>query len=308
LDKILVVGSLNMDLVALAPRLPAAGETLAGGSYFMTPGGKGANQACAASLMGGAVHMMGKVGNDDFGRRLIASLANARCNVSAISTSDDPSGVAMITVSEQGENCIVIIAGANGSYSPADVEAAMPNFEDAKVLLLQLETPIETVVAAAKEAKRRGATVILDPAPAPNLRDLAALLPNVDIITPNEIEAARLADRDGEDLSLEEATVIARVIRERGIPTVIVKLGAKGCLLADSRGEIAIPAPRVNAVDSTAAGDVFNGILAVALSQGRSLVFACRLAVSGASLSVTKLGAQSSMPTRAELEAFQATQ
>jgi ribokinase len=212
----------------------------------------------------------------------------------------------MIMVSDEGSNCIVIIAGANGSFSPADLDKAMPHFDDASVLLLQLETPIETVVAAATDPKRRGETVILAPAPAPDIRDLSDLLPHVDIITPNECEAARLIGSAREDLSVEEAAAIAREIRNRGIPTVIVKLGSKGCVLVDSEGEFAIAAPRLNAVDSTAAGDVFNGVLAVALSRGEDLVSACRLAVSGASLSVTKLGAQSSMPTREELEAFHA--
>lgn len=306
MGKILVVGSLNMDLVALAPRLPAPGETVAAKSYFMTPGGKGANQAYAASLQGGTVHMIGKVGNDDFGRRLIANLVDANCDVAGISSCDDQSGIAMITVSEEGENCIVIIAGANAGFSPADIASAAPHFDDSRLLLLQLETPLDTVVAAAREAKSRGATVVLDPAPAPAGTDLSALLAHIDIITPNESEAARLVGRSPGEISIDEAGAIAREIRALGVPTVIVKLGPKGCLLVDDEREIAVPAPQVDVIDSTAAGDVFNGALAVALSQGQDMACACRFAVKAASLSVTKLGAQVSMPGRDELQAFRA--
>ena len=298
MGKIVVVGSLNMDLVAVAPRVPRSGETLMGTDFFQTPGGKGANQAYAASKLGGTVAMIGKVGTDEFGAILKAQLAGAGCDVSRVIESKGNSGVAMISVGADSQNSIVIVPGANARLSADDVAQAESVFAEAKVVLLQLENPISTVVAAARAAKAAGATVILDPAPAP-----AGLLPSellgcVDIITPNEVEALGLLGEAGNELDTEAAIAAAREIQKHGVPRIIIKLGAQGCAVLDRDRVEVISAPLVHSIDSTAAGDTFNGALAVGLAEGQTLLFACRLAVAAAALSVTKLGAQASMPNR----------
>lgn len=303
--KIIVVGSLNMDLVALAPRIPGVGETLTGTGYFTNPGGKGANQAHAAAMLGGAVGMIGKVGDDDFGARLRESLAAAGCDTQDVTVTDAHTGIAVITVSDAGKNSIVVVPGANGRFGVADVEAADHRLAQAGVLLLQLETPPATVQAAAARAKAHGALVILDPAPAPRTPLSADLLAQIDVITPNEIEAAQLTGLSAAVvLSKSDAEAAARLLLAH-VPTVILKLGERGCLLARrDGGETWIPAPLVRAVDSTAAGDCFNGALAVALAEGRDLIEACDFAVGAAALSVTRMGAQASMPSRDELAQF----
>jgi ribokinase len=277
--KIVVVGSLNMDVVAVAPRIPVAGETIIGSKFFTSPGGKGANQAYAAAKLAGSVAMVGRVGDDDFGREMRQNLASAGCAIAAVKTVPGASGVALIAVADSGENCIVVVPGANHLLGPADVSDV---FDGCAVVLLQLETPIETVIAAARFAKQRNALVILDPAPAPPAGLPRELLESIDILTPNETEAAILADSlDGH--------------------TVIFKLGERGCELRTGGKSIRIPAIRVNAIDTTAAGDVFNAALAVALSEGAELEAACRFAVKAAAISVTRLGAQSSAPSRDEV-------
>jgi len=276
--KIVVVGSLNMDVVAVAPRIPVAGETIIGSKFFTSPGGKGANQAYAAAKLAGSVAMVGRVGDDEFGRQMRENLASVGCAVDAVKTVPDASGVALIHVSERGENSIVVVPGANHALLPGDI-----TFDECSVVLLQLETPIETVIAAARFAKQRNARVILDPAPAPQAGLPRELLESVDILTPNETEAAILGD------ALESPR------------TVILKLGQRGCELRSGGKSTLIPAIRVNAVDTTAAGDVFNAALAVALSEGAELEAACRFAVKAAAISVTRLGAQSSAPSRDEV-------
>ncbi len=277
--KILVVGSLNMDVVAVAPRIPVAGETIIGSKFFTSPGGKGANQAYAAAKLAGSVAMVGRVGDDEFGREMRENLASVGCAVDAVKTVSGASGVALIAVADSGENCIIVVPGANHLLRPADVTDV---FDGCAVVLLQLETPIETVIAAARFAKQRNALVVLDPAPAPATGLPRELLESVDILTPNETEAAILADSlDGR--------------------TVIYKLGERGCELRIGGKSIQIPAVRVNAIDTTAAGDVFNAALAVALSEAAELEPACRFAVKAAAVSVTRLGAQSSAPSRDEV-------
>jgi ribokinase len=277
--KIVVVGSLNMDVVAVAPRIPVAGETIIGSRFFTSPGGKGANQAYAAAKLAGSVAMVGRVGDDEFGREMRQNLASAGCAIEDVKIVPGASGVALIAVADSGENCIVVVPGANHSLGPADVHGV---FDGCAVVLLQLETPIETVIAAARFAKQRNALVILDPAPAPAEGLPRELLESIDILTPNETEAAILADSlDGH--------------------TVIFKLGERGCELRTGGKSIRIPAIRVNAIDTTAAGDVFNAALAVALSEGAELEAACRFAVKAAAVSVTRLGAQSSAPSRDEV-------
>src|SRR5206468_1816246 len=233
--KILVVGSLNMDLVGCASRIPVAGETVTGRAFFDEPGGKGANQAYAAARLGGKVAMLGRVGSDDYGRRMRGNLERVGCDVSGVlPVPDCASGIALIFVADSGQNSIIIVPGANGRFSPEDVEAAaQEHFRDAALVLLQLENPVATVVAAARAARRAGASVILDPAPAQTL-----------------------------------------------------------------------PAPRVEAVDTTAAGDVFNAGLAVALGEGMDLVQACEFASRAAAVSVTRMGTQIAAPTRDEVDAL----
>lgn len=301
--KIVVVGSLNMDIVAVSPRLPQPGETVMGTDYLNQPGGKGANQAYAAAKLGGDVAMLGRVGADEHGRRMLANLEAVGCDVAGVQAMEGASGVALIFVSETGQNSIVVVPGANYRYQPADLRMDEHRLADAQYLLLQLEIPLETVTMAARAARRQGARVILDPAPAPQSIP-AGLLRAVDIITPNEAEAARLVGSPARALNREEARDIARQLRGDGIGIVIIKLGEQGCLLAEGEDATLIPAPRVHAVDTTAAGDVFNAALAVAYCEGASSPDACRFAVHAAALSVTQLGAQRSMPDRVELGAF----
>jgi len=291
-----------MDIVAVAPRLPRPGETLTGSSYLNESGGKGANQAYAVAKLGGTVAMLGRVGDDDHGRRMRANLATVNCDVSGVRTVDGSSGVAVIYVAESGENSIVVVPGANHRLTPKDLETDSHYFENAGFVLLQLESPLETVIAAAHIGKRHSARVILDPAPAP-ISLPRELLEAVDILTPNETEARQLAQVRGvsDSLTVEEARAIAARLQTQGVGTIVVKLGRQGCLLAEPHASTWVDAPRVNAVDTTAAGDVFNGALAVASAEGATLTDACRFAVRAASLSATRVGAQRSVPDRSEL-------
>lgn len=299
--KIAVVGSLNMDLVAVTPRIPVAGETITGSDFFTAPGGKGANQAYAAAKLGGNAAMVGRVGTDDFGRAMRKNLADVGCDVRGVREVAGPSGVALIFVAESGANSIVVAPGANHKLAPVDIAIDPGLFDGCSVALLQLETTLETVTAAALYAKQRGARVILDPAPAPTGGLPDELLKTVDILTPNESEAAMLAGLAPHALTAEEAGGIARKLQAKGTPTVIVKLGEQGCLLLDGDKQHLIPAPKVKAVDTTAAGDVFNAALAVALSEGKDLAAACGFAVKAGAVSVTRMGAQSSAPSRDEV-------
>jgi ribokinase len=301
MTAIVVIGSLNMDLVAVVPRLPGAGETLLGSKYFTAHGGKGANQAYAAAKLGGRVAMLGRVGSDEHGRQMRANLAAVGCDVAGVESVDGASGVAMICVAESGQNNIVVVPGANHRYLPDDLHRDEARLSEARFVLLQLETPIETVLAAAKLAKRHGAEVILDPAPAlPNLPP--DLFRQIDVLTPNESEASQLLGGYAGDLRMDEATTIARKLQSLGPRTVIIKMGPQGCLLAEGSRTTQIPAPQVKVVDTTAAGDIFNAALAVARAEGASLKNACEFAVRAAALSVTRFGAQPSVPGRAEVE------
>jgi ribokinase len=303
MTNIIVIGSLNMDIIAVVSRLPIPGETLTGLRYLNEPGGKGANQAYAAAKLGGDVAMLGRVGADDHGTRMRANLAEVGCNIAAVRVLDGSSGVAVIFVGQSGQNSIVVVPGANQHYLPSDFQADAHSLAGASCVLLQLETPTETVVAAAQEANRCGARVILDPAPAPQSLS-PGLLRYVDILTPNEAEATQLVNGSPAQLNLDEARAVSRQLRDMGARTVIIKLGAQGCLLSESETSVLIPAPRVNVVDTTGAGDVFNAALAVSSSEGASLVEACQFAVRAAALSVMRLGAQRSVPSRAELRTF----
>ena len=299
-EPIFVVGSLNMDFVVQVGKLPAPGETVRGSDFVTVPGGKGANQACAAGNLGGRTAMIGRVGDDVFGEQLRASLARAGVSTAAVpATSGVATGVALIFVEKGGQNVIVIAAGANGMLSVSDVEQALGDASGG-YLLLQLESPQETVERAAALARRIGMRVILDPAPARALPDL--LLRSVDILTPNETEALILLGRPARPVSLQEAPEVARALRERCPGAVILKLGENGAWLEDGKVSRHFPTIKVEAVDATAAGDTFNGALAVALAEGKPMPDAIGFANRAAALSVTRLGAQSSIPTRSEVD------
>ncbi|HUI40525.1 MAG TPA: ribokinase [Terriglobia bacterium] len=308
-DEIVVVGSLNMDLVACASRIPVAGETLTGHRYFDEPGGKGANQAYAAAKLGGRVAMIGRVGDDDFGRRMRANLEHVGCDVSGTAAvANCASGIALIFVGDSGQNSIVIVPGANHRLTPADVEAASDRLRHAAVVLLQLENPLPTVAAAARITRGGKGRVVLDPAPAPASAATLAqeILRHVDILTPNETEAAILAGFLPGGLNPEAAIAIGRELRALGPRAVIVKLGEQGCVLVTEHEALHLSAPSVTAVDTTAAGDVFNAALGVALAEGLSLEDACRFANVAAAASVTRLGTQAAAPSRQEVEGLRA--
>jgi ribokinase len=302
---IIVLGSLNMDIAALGPRLPQPGETLLGSHFHTAPGGKGANQAYAAAKLGGSGSsaMLGRVGDDDFGRQMIANLVSAGCGVDGVRGIPGPSGVALILIAESGENCIVVVSGANDRFTAADVAADAQLLRGGRFALLQLEVPLPTTIAGATAARAAGLQVILDPAPAPqHLPD--ELLKFVDVLTPNETEASLLVGRKPAEVSVDEARAIAGELQSRGVRHVIIKLGPKGCLLLEGGTATHVPAPLVKAVDTTGAGDIFNAAYAVACAEGATRLDACQFAVHAAALSVTRMGCQASVPTRAELDAY----
>jgi ribokinase len=297
--RIVVVGSSNTDMIIRLDRIPRPGETVLGGQFVTAAGGKGANQAVAAARAGAEVTFIARVGQDMFGQRAVAAFVEEGINVSHIVHDPDcPSGVALIFVAKDGENSIAVAGGANGKLSPGDVTAGAAALEGASVLLMQLETPLETVEAVAEMAACRGVSLILNPAPARPLPD--GLLRRVSILTPNETEAELLTGIVVTDET--SAGRAAAALRGCGVPTVIITLGARGALY--SGGLRMVPGFPVKAVDTTAAGDVFNGALAVALGEGRALPDAVRLANAAAAISVTRLGAQPSAPTRPEIDQF----
>jgi len=299
MKKIVVIGSTNTDMVIKAARIPAPGETILGGRFLMNPGGKGANQAVAAARLGGDVVFVAKVGDDLFGREARALFAKEGIHTEHVFTDpSEPSGVALIMVDAKGENCISVASGANGALTPDDLDAARGEIEQAGVVLMQLETPVETVLCAAQWAAAKGVPVVLNPAPACALPD--ALLKCLSMITPNETEAELLTGvKVTDDAS---AAAAAAALCAKGVKRVVITLGAKGAFVyADGRGTH-VPAFKVEAVDTTAAGDVFNGALAVALTEDRPLTVAVTFAAKAASVSVTRMGAQVSAPYRREIK------
>lgn len=297
----IVVGSANMDLVVTTDRFPFPGETVMGNTFAAIPGGKGANQAVCCGKLGGRVNFVGKMGNDRFCEQLRKSMRHDGVMLGhALTDPRHSTGIAVITVDASGQNEIVVIPGSNMSLTPRDIDAHRRVFERGGVLLLQLEIPVRTVRRAATLAKQAGLRVILNPAPARALPD--ALLRCVDILTPNETEAEMLAGVKVN--SLRSAEKAARHLLKRGVGNVLVTLGAKGSLLVNHAAARLYPAKRVRAVDTTAAGDAFNGALAYALSTGLDLEDAIPFANDVASISVTRFGAQSSMPTLAEVDRF----
>jgi ribokinase len=303
---IVVVGSLNMDFVVQMDKLPLRGETVSGWGFQMLPGGKGANQAYAVGRLGGHGQMVGCVGDDVFGERLKSSLQSAGVDTSCVfSIAGESTGVALIHVERGGQNQIVVAAGANAKLSPRNVEAALAGIRDGFVLM-QLESPMETVEAAACFGRAQNMITILDPAPAKPLN--ASLLQEVDLLTPNETEALLLLGRHASSVGLHDAPEIACQLLQLGPKWVILKLGEKGAWLADKRQGRHFPSHKVLSVDATAAGDTFNGALAVALAEGKALEEAIPFANGAAAISVTRLGAQASIPSRQEVEAILAGQ
>lgn len=296
--KIIVAGSINMDMVVKTSSIPHPGQTVLGGTFFMNPGGKGANQAIAVARLGGSVGFIGKTGSDMFGKQAFLSFVQEGVDTYGVTTDHSvPSGVALITVEESGENCIVVAPGANGLLSSEDVAAAFEAHADCRIMLVQLEIPMETVAYAANYAQSRGIKVILNPAPAnEQVKDIFHL---IDIITPNRDEAELLSGVRIDDL--ESAKLAAETINRMGAKTVVITLGSKGAVLLEDGNFSYIPAIEIKAIDTTAAGDVFNGALAVAIAEGKDLTMAISFACNAAGKAVTKLGAQASIPFRRDL-------
>lgn len=296
--KLLVVGSSNTDMVIKTDHLPKPGETVLGGTFFMNPGGKGANQAVAAARLGIAVTFICKTGNDIFGHQANQLLEDEGIDTSYIfSDIRTPSGVALITVDAKAENCIVVASGANANLQPADLKKAEEALDSSDIVLMQLEIPIETVEYVAALVSAKAKKVILNPAPAYPLSK--ALLSNLYLITPNETEAEMLSGVKIYDLLTAKDAAIE--ICRLGVKNVVITLGSKGALVyGDGKFDV-VEAFKVEAVDTTAAGDVFNGALCAALLEGQTLVDAVRFACKAASISVTRNGAQDSAPYRNEI-------
>ncbi|MDP2890414.1 MAG: ribokinase [Bacteroidota bacterium] len=296
--KILIVGSSNTDMVIKTHNFPAPGETILGGRFLMNAGGKGANQAVAAARLGGMVTFVGKIGDDIFGKQAVQQLEDEGINVDFVAVDpENPSGVALITVDKKGENSIVVAPGSNGTLSSADFDKALAELDDSEFVLMQLEIPIPTVEHIARMAALKQKKVVLNPAPAALLTD--ELLQNLYIITPNETEAELLTGIKVTDES--SALKAASALNEKGVEIVIITMGSAGAfLLANGNSEI-IKAPKVEAVDTTAAGDTFNGALVVALSEGKTIQESIAFANKAAAISVTRIGAQSSVPFRKQI-------
>lgn len=296
--KILVIGSSNSDMVVQAEKLPLPGETIMGKKFFMNPGGKGANQAVAVARLGGQVAFICKIGSDLFGKQAAFAFKKEGINADhVILDPNNPSGVALIMVDAKGENSIMVAAGANNNLIESDIDNALSIIKESEIILMQLEIPLSTVEYVGRLAGEHQKKLILNPAPAQELKD--ELLKNVYILTPNETEAfilsgIKIVDEDS-------ASVAAKIIQAKGVRNVIITMGSKGAYVLSQSYTGLVPASAVNAIDTTAAGDVFSGALSVAISEGMSIEEAVKFANAAAALSVTKQGAQSSIPYRKEL-------
>jgi ribokinase len=299
MNEILVIGSSNTDMVIKTEKLPAPGETILGGKFLLTPGGKGANQAVAATRLGGKVTFVMKRGNDLFGNQTVGLLMREGIDTEyVIKDNELPSGVALIIVDSKGENSIVVASGANSNLNPEDIPPEIFDCKRYPILLLQLEIPIKTVEYCISEASKCGTKIILNPAPAQTLPE--DLLRCVDLITPNETEAEALTGIKIKNL--ESAAEAARIIQAKGVKNVIITMGEKGAYVLSGKFVGMVPGIKVKAIDTTGAGDVFNGALAVALAEGMDHKDAVLFANRAAAISVTKMGAQASAPFRNELE------
>lgn len=298
---IVVVGSINIDLVSKADRIPVLGETVLGSEFRTHLGGKGGNQAVAVARLGYPVRMIGKVGSDSFGDKLRSGLQQAGVDVSAVATVEDSSGVAVIVVSPQGDNIIVVTPGANAALRPNDLDAYLEMIRGAGLVLAQLETPMDTIEYLAELCHREDVPLMLDPAPSHELSSL--VMKQVSWFTPNETEACFYAGGKKQ----ESSEKIAEQLLQQGVRQVVLKLGAAGAYLRSEAGlDVHVPAVCVKAVDTTAAGDAFNGAFAVGLARGHSPEQSARFAAAAAAVSVTRAGAQPSMPTTEEVETIMA--
>lgn len=298
-ERIVVIGSCNTDMVINTERLPLPGETVIGGNFFMNSGGKGANQAVAATRLGGSVSFIAKVGNDHFGTRSIEQYKAEGINVDHILIDNaQPSGVALIVVDANGENCITVASGANAMLLSEDIDKAVGMIERGDIVLTQLETPLDTVEYLARIARERGKKVILNPAPAQHLPD--SLMRNLYMIIANETETELITGVKITDM--ESICRAADVMNERGVENVVITLGSKGAFVKENGAYHKVPAIKVKAVDATAAGDTFCGAVCVALAEKKSILEAVEFANRCASLTVTRMGAQSSLPYRSEVD------
>jgi len=298
LNRIAVIGSSNTDMVIKTTKLPAPGETIMGGDFFMNPGGKGANQAVAAARLGGKVSLIAKTGDDLFGKQARLIFESDQINTGFLVTDPNhPSGVALITVDGHGENCIVVAPGSNSYLNNSDIDLAREEILQSNLILMQLEVPVETVEYAANIAYQAGIKVILNPAPAAKISD--DLLSKLYMITPNETEAELISGIPVQDV--DSAILAAQNLYNRGVKVVIITLGSKGALIYTGDKGTLVPSPKLEAIDTTAAGDVFNGAIAVAISEGLTLEKAVEFACKAAAISVTRMGAQASAPYRKEV-------
>lgn len=302
MSDIVVVGSLNMDLIVRTPRLPAPGETILGSAFAMAPGGKGANQAVAAAKLGAPVKLIGRTGADDFGRVLRGQLTSVGVDTRFVSPdADAATGVALISVDDAGQNTIIVAPGANGRVAPRDVDAAAGAWQQARVVIAQLEIPLDTVIYALQKAHTANAITVLNPAPAQPLS--RAVLQLADIVIPNETEAGQITGIPVTDVT--SAQNAASALRQMGARRIVITLGAQGALFMDERATVQLLTPfPVQALDTTAAGDAFVGALAAGLAHEKDWLTALGEASAAGALATTKLGAQPSLPTRAELDAF----
>ncbi|WP_270395097.1 ribokinase [Mediterraneibacter massiliensis] len=300
MKKIMVLGSLNMDFVISVKEMPQVGETILGKDVQLVPGGKGANQAYAAGKLGGNVMMMGAVGKDLYGDKLLNNLSRVHVDTSAIQKLDDvPTGQAFVSVYDNGDNSIIVIQGANGCVDRAMVDANRKYLDECEYIIMQLEIPLETVQYVKDLAVSKGKKVIIDPAPAvPDLPD--SFWKNVTLIKPNETEIGILTGRKVS--TVEDAKEAAEILVEKGVETVIVTLGGDGCLLVDKENEKYFPANKVECIDTTAAGDSFIASLVVALSEGKDYENAIAFAQKVSAIVVTRQGAQTSIPCRTEIQ------
>ena len=300
-DNVVVIGSSNTDMIVKTPHIPRPGETILGGTFTTAAGGKGANQAVACARAGGQVTFVARLGSDMFGDQALKGFRQDGINVDYVTKDDSaPSGVALIVVDDKGENSIAVASGANGNLSVSDVEAAAEVIKQASIVLMQLETPVETIEAAAALAAESGVKVILNPAPAQPLSD--KLLKKISILTPNETEAEMLTGVAVQNET--EAAKAAQALMDKGVTSVIITLGAAGAYVCSHEFRGTVPGFKVDPVDTTAAGDTFNGTLAVALAGGRPLAEAVTFANAAAAISVTTLGAQPSAPNKETIEQF----
>lgn len=301
MNKILVIGSSNMDLVVQVPRCPAAGETLFGSSFTTNYGGKGANQAVAVARIGSGVTFMTKLGNDTFGQQMRQHFSEEGMDLTHILTdAESPTGTALITVENKGENRIIVVPGANARLTENDAESLSAEINSCRFVLTQLEIPLPTVLHIAEMTSAAGKQLILNPAPARPLPN--SLLQKVFLITPNETEAEILTGIRVSDV--ESARRAALWFREKGVQQIVITIGSQGAFVFTDDFQGMVPAYKVKAIDTTAAGDVFNGALTVALSEGKTTADAARFGCAASALAVMRPGAQSSIPTRTEIDAF----